>query len=607
MQFIGMLKGMWYDNRLVTYIGRLFTVLVTFTCSAGLQASSIFTESSLTQTASVYQRLSSTPSASLSSEQRLVLAETQYFLNLTGPFMETVSRLEASQLETPKERVVALYFAAMRSANRGLFTQAIDELTEALAKPEVNRSQPFQALFLQERAYYWSILENHDKALLDLKIAYELATRSHDPLALGLVEQSLGAVYYYAGDFNLSINYYRKALQRYIDANYQPLVASTHLGIASTHRELGDFNDAIKAYAEYEQALAYQESLGSKFYLHYGRAIALSSAGKCEAALVDIERALNEDGPLDYYTELYKSQIQCALLINDLANARKAYVNARELFDRQPELIGTLWEIELAYLQAKLNAAEGNQTRAIELYEQYIGEYQHASNKKLSESLADLKLQFEADQKNLEIELLEQRSKYQTALIIMVVLIAVILLLAALRLRRKSERFYRDSTTDALTGTYNRRYAFNTMSTWLSAMRGDGDRWCIALLDIDNFKAINDKYGHQTGDRVLVVAAELVTKALRGSDLIARFGGEEFIIALRHTDCKTALSLLQTMVESIAAEQIEVGIGHRISFTVSIGVAAVTNNKKSIDDWVAIADKRLYAAKRKGKNCVVGE
>jgi diguanylate cyclase (GGDEF)-like protein len=126
----------------------------------------------------------------------------------------------------------------------------------------------------------------------------------------------------------------------------------------------------------------------------------------------------------------------------------------------------------------------------------------------------------------------------------------------------------------------------------------------MAMLDIDNFKAVNDRYGHTVGDEVLVAVAQLLRDATREGDVLCRYGGEEFALLLRNMDLAQAAAFgerLRFAVERLPAE----AAGLRIALTISIGVAAAASAEPdSVEAVVKRADQALYRAKYAGKNRV---
>jgi diguanylate cyclase (GGDEF)-like protein/PAS domain S-box-containing protein len=157
------------------------------------------------------------------------------------------------------------------------------------------------------------------------------------------------------------------------------------------------------------------------------------------------------------------------------------------------------------------------------------------------------------------------------------------------------------AVTDTLTGVWNRRHGTELLSADLSARR-PGHALSLLMLDIDHFKAINDTFGHQAGDHVLIEVASRLRRSLRGNDMVARWGGEEFVVLLR--DC--ALPDALRLAEDIRAAIAEVPFGTLGSLTVSVGAAEVRADE-DLTSWLGRADQALYRAKRAGRNEVVAD
>lgn len=152
---------------------------------------------------------------------------------------------------------------------------------------------------------------------------------------------------------------------------------------------------------------------------------------------------------------------------------------------------------------------------------------------------------------------------------------------------------------DALTGIYNRRKFSEILEGEMERAKRYFQPLSLAVLDIDHFKKINDCYGHSEGDKVLESFAEILRNNLRQSDYFARWGGEEFIVLMSHTDMKTAERVaekLRTLVGAIA-------YGNDVSISVSIGIASQQPNEE-INSLINRADEALYIAKNSGRNCV---
>lgn len=154
--------------------------------------------------------------------------------------------------------------------------------------------------------------------------------------------------------------------------------------------------------------------------------------------------------------------------------------------------------------------------------------------------------------------------------------------------------------TDDLTGIANRRYFRRQLNFEVERAKTYTLPLSLVMFDIDDFKAINDRYGHTTGDVVLSELCGTVRETLRGPDIFARFGGDEFAIILPHTDLPGAVRVAERMLESVREIRIPTG-EKEISCSISIGVAAYIAPDMSGSDLLKLADEKLYLSKRNGK------
>jgi two-component system, cell cycle response regulator len=158
------------------------------------------------------------------------------------------------------------------------------------------------------------------------------------------------------------------------------------------------------------------------------------------------------------------------------------------------------------------------------------------------------------------------------------------------------------ATTDALTGVHNRRHFMSRATEELKRCRRHRHQFGILLFDADHFKRINDTLGHAQGDKVLVAIAGSLRKALRETDLVARFGGEEFVVGLPETPLDHTMMVAERLRAGIEALEIE---GMDRPVTVSVGVCAYpASTSDSVSEMIALADEALYRAKATGRNRV---
>jgi diguanylate cyclase (GGDEF)-like protein len=159
------------------------------------------------------------------------------------------------------------------------------------------------------------------------------------------------------------------------------------------------------------------------------------------------------------------------------------------------------------------------------------------------------------------------------------------------------------ATIDPLTNCYNRRALNTFISSDIAYARRQGHDLSVIMLDVDNFKEVNDRYGHQAGDRVLQEIAALLRSLIRKSDYIARYGGEEFMLVLPDTTLYHAVQLAEKLRKSIEGHIINL-MSAGTMITASFGVASL-ENKRDLGSLLREVDERLYTAKSKGKNTVV--
>lgn len=169
--------------------------------------------------------------------------------------------------------------------------------------------------------------------------------------------------------------------------------------------------------------------------------------------------------------------------------------------------------------------------------------------------------------------------------------------------KRAEEQLARQARTDALTGILNRRAFFELGNQELNRLRRYGGEACLAMLDIDFFKRVNDTYGHQVGDQALKLLTSTLAGRLRANDIFARVGGEEFAILLPQTSLTEAADKLNELLDLMRSTDFAHG-GHHDTICFSAGISPLAADDKSIDDAFSRADKLLYKAKSDGRGCV---
>jgi diguanylate cyclase (GGDEF)-like protein len=167
----------------------------------------------------------------------------------------------------------------------------------------------------------------------------------------------------------------------------------------------------------------------------------------------------------------------------------------------------------------------------------------------------------------------------------------------------QAQRLQELATVDGMTGLFNRRHFFSLAEIEWSRYQRHWRPISVLMLDIDQFKSINDRFGHDVGDRVIVQIAEICRQEKRKTDVVARFGGEEFLLLLPETSMTEAQAIAERLRGQVETSDLSIA-PHAISATVSIGVAQANSSMDTIFDLIKVADHALYAAKNAGRNRV---
>jgi two-component system cell cycle response regulator len=174
------------------------------------------------------------------------------------------------------------------------------------------------------------------------------------------------------------------------------------------------------------------------------------------------------------------------------------------------------------------------------------------------------------------------------------------------RLRENYRRSLSLALTDELTGLYNRRYVIAHLNELLARMPEGGTATAVMIFDIDHFKQVNDRFGHPAGDGVLRELAERTLRQVRSVDLVARVGGEEFVVVMPETNLAGAAVVADRLRLAVADQPFPLNAdGDSLPVTISIGVAITADNGESLEALLKRADDALYAAKNGGRNRVV--
>lgn len=172
------------------------------------------------------------------------------------------------------------------------------------------------------------------------------------------------------------------------------------------------------------------------------------------------------------------------------------------------------------------------------------------------------------------------------------------------RLAKSREEVAKQALTDPMTKLYNRRYIAEITPHLIGLAQRNNSDLSVIILDIDKFKNVNDTYGHQVGDDVIVALADVLMQETRKSDVVCRFGGEEFVILLPETPSDGAFAVAENLRKVVEKLEVPLDDGKTLHFTISMGVSIVSPEDKNFDAAITRADTALYEAKESGRNRV---
>jgi diguanylate cyclase (GGDEF)-like protein len=185
------------------------------------------------------------------------------------------------------------------------------------------------------------------------------------------------------------------------------------------------------------------------------------------------------------------------------------------------------------------------------------------------------------------------------------ILLAYVGMVIAREQRRSRDAAIRLSTIDPLTSLFNRGYFFSALEREIARCARSGRGFCLLMMDLDELKLINDRYGHFHGDRVLRGVGEVIRAGVRRIDTAARYGGDEFVVVLPETDPTGAFVLAEKIRFDVAALEIDIP-GTDLRPSLSVGVVSYPDDGSTADELMINADEAMYHSKRAGKNRVTG-
>jgi len=454
--------------------------------------------------------------------------------------------------------------------------------------------------------YYLSALEIFKKLTLNKNSSYEIVQVAH-------LLATIGNVLKHTGDIDSAMRYYKRCHLIYTEQEFKN-------GIPGILLNIGDIlelqNKNIAALDLYKEALDASED-------HYLTSIALNRLGSVFLKLQEFEKAeefFSRSREISLTNERRRGVLAAILKLIELnrliSNHDKALALSTTAANLAEELNDRNSSVAILKEKTLLLKAKHQYKSALEasLAHQKLKE-ELLSEKRLLE-LDHMKMLYEAEAKEHKIEQLRKEGNSNKK-IIDVTLMGLAFLGASLVLvyrsayyRKKTNKALKEaysqvekiSKSDALTGLANRRDILECLCNEKNRSSRNGRIFSIIMSDIDFFKQVNDRFGHGHGDQILMQISKLLTESFRKQDIIARWGGEEFLLLLPETRMKNAINAAEKariLIENTIFRHNKVSLRLTMTFGVSEG-----NGSRSIDEMIQSADSALYKGKNSGRNNV---
>ncbi len=491
----------------------------------------------------------------------------------------TLSLQTAKKIKNVELQIIALYSLARYNnalrENVIAFEYAVQALD--LSRQNNNSRELAKCHFVIAEIYY---------SLGDLKGAYENYEHSlnqhysfDDKSSLALTCEKLGEIDLDNEDYYFAELHYKTAAENYKEIDNLENLVRTYEALGRIYKDTGDKEKAyvyIQKFADTNEKL--NRELNSKKFLYnyeYYNVIG------------------NEEKALEYF-KLY-TQYQDSLKI----------VISQERVETLISDIEVKHEVEQAKSTKKLEKVTKTAEEKQKMLESL--EIESSFKEKVKNEQID-KLKYERKIKDLEISKQKRQRYIYISLIIIIVVVAVLLFLIAViyigkyRMKRKhSIDMEKIAKTDPLTKLPNRRAVLEQINYELARFKRNANPFTIVISDIDDFKQVNDTYGHDAGDKVLVSISNLIFKTIRRQDICARWGGEEFLFLLPETDNQGA-KIFSEKIRKKVEKNVIIHKKSNVFITMTFGMCTFTKSL-TIDECIRRADKALYDGKHSGKNC----
>lgn len=537
------------------------------------------------------------------------VSEYKHFLETAKPVIHQANNLnliqELAVCEANQEYTQGNYQTALEHLKPIINTSSLDEITSskklsiiALAHIVLNRIQLAKG--------------NYQEAFDSAKTAYQLFEKAGNDYEKALALKEIADIHIALYNYELAIEQLQRAKLALTKFNEQEQYKVADQ-LAYAYEEKGDLIKAIELYESIKKDVRRFESDNGYAYILIKLTelnIKLNSLSQAESYLTESNTlSVTDSWILTLYnftkSEWYlaTAQLQAALSFHEKIAAAQQQSWPKSLKERYLNLT------------SQLAAATGDTSLQIASQQQLIALIKNKQQAIANNTLISARLNFNYEQQILEISRLEHESKLQQKLLAvakdksfwqgltMMITCLCLLLFAVYTFKQVRQKKYFEilALKDELTGIANRRAILNLKRSVMLQNKLNQQVSSLISIDIDHFKAVNDQYGHDIGDELIISITNTIVQTVRCSDRVGRVGGEEFLIVLENQSLEHAKDIAERIRLSVAEKE---HTSLSISATISLGVIEIAPNETS-EQAAKRVDLNLYTAKRSGRNSVV--
>ena len=465
--------------------------------------------------------------------------------------------------------------------------------------------------------------KNYKQSLISLNQALQIASALEDEALLGGITSELGILYGHIGEEKQSNQYSQQSYQHYKNAGKHNYALNSLHNVAINHANEKRYEAAIDVYRVLESEI--QPNTRNEFIAGIYRSLAWALLNKEDADPENSYRYIMLAGEyvkeVEHHFVKLQYVIDKAYILEEMKRYEEALVNieqAEQLLEVKDSDLYDTSEVNILYLKAKLYYVLGRYKQAFDVQERLFTKTVAYRESRDTSEIDELRLQYESETAERQKSILKQKQSLQSIQLqqltqeannrkALASLLAISLLILAwflYRVIQGQKKLITATRTDSLTGIVNRRRILQVGEESFHNAKTEQQALSVCMIDVDFFKNVNDKFGHQAGDRALQEIAQYGQAQMRDSDVFGRFGGEEFVVLLPSTDYNEAFDVAQRVRESI--EHATWQVKEIKQLTVSVGIATFKqDNYGSFTALLKAADEQLLLAKSSGRNKVL--